>query len=614
MNNVTKLSVVLAVVLAVAGFVTVATEVSDAAAQTTVAVDSEDDFVMASDTIYQLTENVTLTNQLKVDGVANVTLDLNGNQLTISGYHIWVDGGGSLTITDSIGGGVIFTNSDFPLYVTHGTMDVLGGTVVSECPISVQPVFGLVKGSTNPSDSNYSTMTVGPGAHLKYAGDGTNPIYGVMIGNTGEVAYGTTLNINCQTTGLSCLAYVNGNIKATDGATPAVNITGGDYKLYYTVIYGAGYANYNITDGTFDCGLSGVEVRAGNLNVSGGTFVVHASPATAEPNGNGSTSGGCAISISTHTTNLPIDVKITGGSFTAYWPFQQVDVRNQTTALTVPTMSISGGTFTSTATGDSKYALFSNNCTGFITGGTFDGILKTNVTDGNCIADGYVRVGNTIGAPSSETVSSGNSSVSAESDTNTVVVVVTDKVSNATVGATVNVSGTASETSKVEMSYNGSLTTDGIAMSATVVAPEEVPVENIGNPVTVYDLVVDRGDNKSSYTLTVTVTLDIPAGMTLSGAYVMFYEDGKDPERYTPEVDGATVTFTTTHNTYYAVYGDVVEAGSGSQPSWDDDEDLPPFIPTQPAEDDDTVTIVACAAAAAVAAIMAVFLIIDRKG
>ena len=49
-------------------------------------------------------------------------------------------------------------------------------------------------------------------------------------------------------------------------------------------------------------------------------------------------------------------------------------------------------------------------------------------------------------------------------------------------------------------------------------------------------------------------------------------------------------------------------------PSWDDEDDLPPFIPTQPADDDDTVTIVACAAAAAVAAILAVFLVIDRKG
>ena len=61
-----------------------------------------------------------------------------------------------------------------------------------------------------------------------------------------------------------------------------------------------------------------------------------------------------------------------------------------------------------------------------------------------------------------------------------------------------------------------------------------------------------------------------------------------------------------------------LEVGSDNQtpdvtpPSYDDDE-LPPFIPSQTGGDDDTVTIVACAAAAAVAAIMAVFLIIDRK-
>ena len=458
MNNVTKLSVVLAVVLAVAGFVTVATEVSDAAAQTTVAVDSEDDFDMASDTVYQLSTDVTLSKQLTFNGVTNVSLDLNGYRLTISGYRISVIGGGSLTITDSVGDGTIYTNSDYPLYVSHGTMEVLGGTVISECPESGAPTFGYVLGSSNPDDSNYSTLTIGPNAHLNHVGTsatyGGNDVFGAMIFNLSNtnVSYGATINLNCKTTGITCLAYVQGNIKATDGATPTINITGGDYEITDMLVYGAGFANYNITGGTFDCGNAGVEVRAGNLNISDASFKVHASPATAEPNGNGSTSKGCAISVSTHTTNLPIDVKITGGSFTAYWPFQQVDVRGQTTALTVPTMSISGGTFTSTATGDSKYALFSNNCTGFITGGTFDGALKTNVEGGDCIAEGYNLVGG------------------------------------------------------------------------------------------------------------------------------------------------------------------VVKNESTSQPSWDDDEDLPPFIPTQPAEDDDTVTIVACAAAAAVAAIMAVFLIIDRKG
>ena len=58
----------------------------------------------------------------------------------------------------------------------------------------------------------------------------------------------------------------------------------------------------------------------------------------------------------------------------------------------------------------------------------------------------------------------------------------------------------------------------------------------------------------------------------------------------------------------------VVNTNTQPSTSWDDDEDLPPYIPSQSSNDDDTVTIVASAAAAAVAAILAVFLVIDRKG
>ena len=72
------------------------------------------------------------------------------------------------------------------------------------------------------------------------------------------------------------------------------------------------------------------------------------------------------------------------------------------------------------------------------------------------------------------------------------------------------------------------------------------------------------------------------------------------------------VSFEFNNGTMYV--GDDINDIPSYNPGYDDDEDLPPFIPTQPAEEDDTVTIVACAAAAAVAAILAVFLVIDRKG
>ena len=82
-------------------------------------------------------------------------------------------------------------------------------------------------------------------------------------------------------------------------------------------------------------------------------------------------------------------------------------------------------------------------------------------------------------------------------------------------------------------------------------------------------------------------------------------------------IDAGATSFDTNGLTYsgpyYSDFAVAVVDGSSSvnPPSWDDEE-LPPFIPTQDS-DDDSVTIVACAAAAAVAAIMAVFLIIDRK-
>ena len=71
--------------------------------------------------------------------------------------------------------------------------------------------------------------------------------------------------------------------------------------------------------------------------------------------------------------------------------------------------------------------------------------------------------------------------------------------------------------------------------------------------------------------------------------------------------------YTVNNNLSGNVVGKVQNTDVAVNPGYDDDEDLPPYIPSQ-SSNDDTVTIVACAAAAAVAAILAVFLVIDRKG
>ena len=166
------------------------------------------------------------------------------------------------------------------------------------------------------------------------------------------------------------------------------------------------------------------------------------------------------------------------------------------------------------------------------------------------------------------------------------------------------------------MVFQGDIGNEGLAVSAKQVASSALPDTVIrSNLLATFDLSV-QGATADNFNLTVTVSIPTPVGMVLSNAWVIYYDDsGEEKERIDATVNGSEITFSTTHTSAYSVYGEYAEEGSGSGTgSWDDDEDLPPFIPTQPAEDDDTVTIVACAAAAAVAAILAVFLVIDRKG
>ena len=91
---------------------------------------------------------------------------------------------------------------------------------------------------------------------------------------------------------------------------------------------------------------------------------------------------------------------------------------------------------------------------------------------------------------------------------------------------------------------------------------------------------------------------DIVSGGTFKGSL--------DESLITPGVD-----FAVNPDGSIGVGADIVK-DEPSNPSYDDDE-LPPFIPTQPKDSGDDVTIVACAAAAVVAALMTVFLIVSYK-
>lgn len=81
-------------------------------------------------------------------------------------------------------------------------------------------------------------------------------------------------------------------------------------------IYHPQEGTLTISGGTIEGYSSAVEMRAGTLNITGGSFTSTASPYDFTQNGSGNTIKGVAIAISEHSTNKGITAKLDGGTFT----------------------------------------------------------------------------------------------------------------------------------------------------------------------------------------------------------------------------------------------------------------------------------------------------------
>ena len=134
-------------------------------------------------------------------------------------------------------------------------------------------------------------------------------------------------------------------------------------------IYHPQYGIINISgDKTVLKGSSGIEIRAGIANISGGEFTANAETFSAVASDNGTTTDGAAVAVVQHTTKLPVQVNITGGTFNTETEsgktLYQADLQNNgEEAVAKIAMDVSGGEFNG--------AVESKNVKGFITGGRF---------------------------------------------------------------------------------------------------------------------------------------------------------------------------------------------------------------------------------------------------
>lgn len=234
----------------------------------------------------------------------------------------------------------------------------------------------LIKGSKEDV-SDYTVVNIGKDITLR-------GWTGVFIDQDEGLCYGVKVNCSAKIEKTEAFEkdasgiYINGSIKATEGNVPVVNLDGCRINVKSAGIYAAGFARWNLKNCDIVAENAAVEIRAGEMVIDGGKYEATADPFTVTPNGNGATVEGAAIGVSQHTTNLPTSVTIKKGTFSGAYSIWEKDVQDEV-ARDVIKLSVENGTF--------KGAVYSQNNTSFIKGGTF-----SDAPAQDYLAEGYASV------------------------------------------------------------------------------------------------------------------------------------------------------------------------------------------------------------------------------
>ena len=310
-------------------------------------------------------ETVTLLNdsignqQIIITDGRNLTLDMNGYDV---GFAL---------------------KQNISIY--HGGLNIIGsGKLYEEAPW-LAPVM-LYGSDTDLAD--YSTVTVGKNVTL----EGWAGLFIDQHDNHGTTAYGIkvtvygTLHSVKDTSGAGGHAlYVNGTISATEGNVPQITLDGATLNTDLgNGMYLAGYAKTIINNSIIDSSSedsTGIEIRAGELTINGDTVVKGGTGETdISPNGNGSTTNNVALAVVQHTTKLPTLVTINDGIFIGGAAlFEQNAQNNDQEAVSKISLAVNGGSFNG--------QFYSENKTGFITGGVFSSDPSAYLASGYAAVD-----------------------------------------------------------------------------------------------------------------------------------------------------------------------------------------------------------------------------------
>lgn len=292
-------------------------------------------------------------------------VNIDGGTIKSKGTSIYSINSNIININD----GTITSESDAAILSLTGNVNVKGGTISSNATIGTILLIGnselKVDGGTIYSKAGNAInaqknakVTINDGV-IESDGNLKNALY--LDGNNDVTINGGTFiapqgygivgfeNVNVVINDATVNSYyftIAGN-GSQDASHANFEINGGTFTssnaaaIYFPQIEGIN----KITGGTF-IGLSGIEIRAGKLDITGGKFIATNNELNINPNGNGTTTLGSALAVIQHTTKQPIIVNVTGGEFSGMASIIKANPQeNPEEDYTKVHVYVSGGTY-----------------------------------------------------------------------------------------------------------------------------------------------------------------------------------------------------------------------------------------------------------------------------
>lgn len=403
----------------------------------------------------------------------------------------------------TISGGAFTDLASAVKYATDGaTITLAGDTTADRINLEDKSITVDLNGHTLTSTADYGVMFCAKNGKTITV-NGTTP--GSKLVGTVMVTAGTdghiVLNGGTYESDKYVPVYINGavntensTVKIKDAIITAIGSSGG--QDMGCGVYLAGYATSTIENTKITAPVTGIEIRAGKLDLTDCTVTGGNGKVAEVANGNGTTVTNAAVAVSQHTTKKNIDVTIKDGEYTATAALYQTDV--QGTGSQGVKATVLSGMFTGEVKAATEGAIT-------ISAGAF------NVApDAKYLAEGMIVVPGVKGAPYNvqpATREDENSKSEVKVDGDKVTTTVTDKATGTTTETVTDTKTGAKTETKTETKVEGNVTTktetvtEKNAADETTKVTESKIVENNENGKTETKTTVDGKTVKTDVTV-----------------------------------------------------------------------------------------------------------------